>query len=244
MSIGLLPPEDDRVPFPPVHTAAREPNGLLAVGGNLGPRRLLDAYCQGIFPWFGDGEPILWWAPDPRCVLFPQRLHIARSLRRTLNRGHLRVTRNAAFAQVLRGCAEPRAGSPGTWIVPSMQAAYTRLYELGYAISFECWQGQDLVGGIYGVHLGAVFFGESMFSRVPDASKVALVETASAEDIALIDCQLSSDHLLRMGAQDIPREQFLELLRRHGASRTEPGPSDGATAGGAGGYPDVGVTNG
>ena len=244
MPIGLLPPEDDRVPFPPAHTAAREPNGLLAVGGNLGPRRLLDAYRQGIFPWFGEGEPILWWTPDPRCVLFPERLHIARSLRRTLNSGRLRVTRNTAFAEVVRGCAEPRPDSPGTWIVPSMQTAYTHLHELGYATSFECWRGADLVGGIYGVHLGTVFFGESMFSRVTDASKVALVETTAAGDIDLIDCQISSEHLLRMGAHEIPRHRFLELLRRFGAHPGGGAPTAVASTPSPRSDTGAGVTNG
>lgn len=218
MAVALIPPDDDRVPFPAVDTAAREPNGLLAVGGNLGPQRLLDAYQQGIFPWFGPGEPILWWSPDPRCVLFPERLHLSRSLRRTLNRGRIRVTRNADFAGVVRGCAEPRAGSPGTWIVPAMIEAYIELHRLGRATSFECWQGDALVGGIYGVHLGHVFFGESMFSRVADASKVALVHTARADDIALVDCQLSSPHLQRLGAEEVARRRFVALLSEHGAT--------------------------
>lgn len=218
MAVALIPPEDDRIPFPAVDSAAREPNGLLAVGGNLGPRRLLDAYQQGIFPWFGHGEPILWWSPDPRCVLFPEHLHVSRSLRRTLNRGRVRVTRNADFASVVHGCAEPRAGSPGTWIVPAMIDAYIELHRLGRATSFECWQDGALVGGIYGVHLGRVFFGESMFSRVTDASKVALVHAAAASDVELIDCQLSSPHLERLGAEEIPRRRFVALLAEHGAT--------------------------
>ncbi len=218
MAVALIPPDDDRIPFPAADQAATNPNGLLALGGNLGPRRLLDAYQQGIFPWFGDGEPILWWSPDPRCVLCPERLHVSRSLRRTLNRDRVRVTRDADFAGVVHGCAAPRQGSPGTWIVPTMIDAYIELHRLGYATSLECWQDGHLVGGIYGVKLGRVFFGESMFSRVTDASKVALVHTAAAPDVGLIDCQLSSPHLEHMGAEDIPRREFVRLLARHGAS--------------------------
>lgn len=214
MPIALLPHDDDSVPFPPVDTAAREPNGLLAVGGSLRPRRMLDAYRQGIFPWFGHGEPILWWSPDPRCVLFPDRLHVSRRLRRTLNRAVFTVTRNQDFEAVVRGCAEPRAGSPGTWIVPAMIDAYIELHRLGYATSFECWRDGRLAGGIYGVHLGRVFFGESMFSRATDASKVALAATAAAADIELIDCQLSNPHLERMGAEEIPRPRFHALIAR------------------------------
>lgn len=214
MAIVLLPPDDDEAPFPPVETAARVPNGLLAVGGSLRPRRLLAAYRQGIFPWFGEGEPILWWAPDPRCVLFPERFHVARSLRRTLNRGTFEVTRDRDFEGVLAGCAEPRPGSPGTWIVASMRDAYAELHRLGYAHSVECWCDGALAGGIYGVRLGRAFFGESMFSRRSDASKVALVHVARAADVALIDCQMPSAHLARLGAECISRPHFLRLLRR------------------------------
>ena len=218
MPVALLPPDDDTVPFPAVATATREPNGLLAVGGSLRPRRLLAAYRHGIFPWFAEGEPVLWWSPDPRCVLFPGEFHVSRRLRRTLNGGRFTLTRNADFAGVVHGCAEPRRDSPGTWIVPAMIDAYIELHHRGFATSFECWQEARLVGGIYGVHLGRVFFGESMFSRVPDASKVALAATAAAADIGLIDCQLSSPHLERMGAREIPRARFLELIARHGAA--------------------------
>ena len=220
MPVALLPHDDDGVPFPPVDTAAREPNGLLAVGGSLRPRRMLDAYRNGIFPWFGHGEPILWWSPDPRCVIFPGRLHVSRRLRRTLNRGVFTVTRNRDFEAVVHGCAEPRAGSPGTWIVPAMIDAYIELHRLGYATSFECWHEGRLAGGIYGVHLGRVFFGESMFSRATDASKVALTATAAATDIDLIDCQLSNPHLERMGAEEIPRSRFRALIARLGVTDT------------------------
>lgn len=214
MTIALLPDDDDTVPFPPVESAARTPNGLLAVGGSLRPRRLLEAYRHGIFPWFSEGEPILWWSPEPRCVIFPERLHLPRSLRRTLNRGTFEVTRDADFDGVIRGCAAARPGSPGTWIVPAMIDAYRELHRLGHARSFECWAAGELAGGIYGVHLGRVFFGESMFSRRSDASKVALLHVARAADVALIDCQLPTPHLARLGAECISRTHFLRLLRR------------------------------
>ena len=216
MPVALLPPDDDDAPFPPVDAAARVPNGLLAVGGSLRPRRLLAAYRAGIFPWFGEGEPILWWAPDPRCVLFPERFHVSRSLRRTLNRGTFAVTRGRAFDAVVAGCAAPRPGSPGTWIVPEMAEAYRELHRLGCATSFECWAGGELAGGIYGVRLGRVFFGESMFSRRSDASKVALHAVARCGEFALIDCQLPNPHLERLGAETIARTRFQRLLRRFG----------------------------
>lgn len=218
MAVALLPAEDDTVPFPPVAGAARMPNGLLAIGGSLRPRRLLEAYRHGIFPWFSEGEPILWWSPDPRCVLFPERLHVPRSLRRTLNRGTFTVTRDADFDGVIRACAMPRPGSPDTWIVPAMIEAYRELHRLGHARSFECWAEGELAGGIYGVHLGRVFFGESMFSRRSDASKVALLHVARAADVALIDCQMPSAHLARLGAESIPRARFVDLLERLGAT--------------------------
>lgn len=216
MTVVLLPPDDDDAPFPPVESAAQVPNGLLAVGGSLRPERLLAAYRNGIFPWFGEGEPILWWSPDPRCVLFPDSMHVSRSLWRTLNRGHFDVTRDHDFAGVISGCAEPRAGSPGTWIVPEMRAAYLELHRLGYASSFETWNDGALAGGVYGVQLGRVFFGESMFSRRTDASKVALLHAARDPSIALIDCQLPNPHLMRLGAQSIARSHFLELLTELG----------------------------
>ena len=218
MAVALLPADDDTVPFPPVEGAARVPNGLLAVGGSLRPRRLLQAYRHGIFPWFSEGEPVLWCSPDPRCVLFPERLHVPRSLRRTLNRGVFGVTRDADFDGVIRGCAMPRPGSPGTWIVPAMIDAYRELHRLGHATSFECWADGELAGGIYGVHLGRVFFGESMFSRRSDASKVALLHVARAADVALIDCQMPNAHLARLGAESIARARFVELLARLGAT--------------------------
>jgi len=218
MPVVLLPSDDDEAPFPPVERATQVPNGLLAVGGSLRPRRLLAAYQRGIFPWFGEGEPVLWWSPDPRCVILPERFHISRSLRRRLNGDTFTITRNTDFAGVIRGCAEPRPGSPGTWIVPAMIDAFLALHDLGHAVSFEVWDGQSLVGGVYGVQLGQVFFGESMFSRRTDASKVALAHVAAAPDIALIDCQLPNPHLERLGAETIPRARFLQRLRELGAT--------------------------
>lgn len=221
LPVALLPEDDDTVPFPPVYHALREPNGLLAIGGNLRPRRLLQAYRNGIFPWFARDEPILWWSPDPRCVLLPADFHVSRSLRRTRRRGGFRVTRDRAFDAVVRACARPRRGSPGTWIVPAMVDAYAELYRLGCATSFECWQEDELVGGIYGVHLGRVFFGESMFSAASDASKIALWHVTEAEDVDLIDCQLENPHLRRLGASLIPRERFLRQLVEFGVRRDE-----------------------
>ena len=192
-----------------------EPDGLLAVGGDLSPRRVLAAYAQGIFPWYSEGSPILWWSPDPRCVLFPDRFHLPRSLARTLRRGTFRCTMNGAFEAVLEGCAGGRRAEEGTWLLPEMRAAYLQLHRLGLAHSFEAWHNDELAGGLYGVLLGRVFFGESMFYRVPDASKAALaflVETLKARDVELIDCQQVTNNLVRFGAQALPRAIFLELL--------------------------------
>nr|VFK79617.1 MAG: leucyl/phenylalanyl-tRNA--protein transferase [Candidatus Kentron sp. SD] len=204
--------------FPHVGYALTEPNGLLAMGGDLKPARLLFAYRNGIFPWYGEGEPILWWCPDPRTVLFPQDMKISRSLRKTLRRGHFRVTYDRCFSDVIRECAAPRVdregeADTGTWITREMEDAYIRLHELGYARSVECWEGAKLVGGLYGVVIGRVFFGESMFSRVRDASKVVLVDLCR-QDYGLIDCQVRSGHLARLGAVDILRDDFRILLSR------------------------------
>jgi leucyl/phenylalanyl-tRNA---protein transferase len=205
------------VHFPPVEAALEEPNGLLAVGGDLRPARLLAAYRRGIFPWYGDRQPILWWSPDPRAVLFPGSIHISRSLRKTLKRSKFRVTMDLAFRQVIAGCAGPRRSGGGTWITAEMRQAYVRLYELGHAHSVECWREGELAGGLYGVCVGRVFSGESMFSRYPDASKVALVALARQLErwgYRLIDCQLHSEHLARLGAVNVPRSQFVALLQR------------------------------
>lgn len=212
--IPWLDTDDDHTPFPTPETALTEPDGLLAAGGSLRPLRLLRAYRSGIFPWFNPGEPILWWNPSQRAVIFPERLHLSRSLRRTLRKTPFELTYNTAFREVMLGCAEPRDNSPGTWITPEMIEAYTELHRLGFARSVECRRNGELVGGIYGVHLGRVFFGESMFSRVTNASKVALVEVARSPDIALIDCQIPNPHLETLGMETIEREQFMTLLDR------------------------------
>lgn len=213
--LHLLDPRDPQAPFPDTERAEREPNGLLAVGGDLSPIRLLNAYRHGIFPWFNAGDPILWWSPDPRTILLPDQLHISRSLAKTLRRGDLRVSLDRAFREVVAGCAAPRRQGDGTWILPLMARAYERLHRLGWAHSVEVWREGELVGGLYGVALGRAFFGESMFSRATDASKVALVhlcQTLAARGFGLIDCQMHSDHLGRMGAVAIPRMTFTALL--------------------------------
>lgn len=208
----------DQLVFPPPHLA--EPGGLLAVGGDLAPGRLLLAYSSGIFPWYNEEDPILWWSPDPRCILEPDGLHVSRSLARVLRRQLFTVTANRAFAEVIEACAAlRREGGEGTWISTPMQEAYRRLHAQGYAHSVECWQGERLVGGLYGVCLGRCFFGESMFHRVPDASKVALTMLCGwlrQAGFELIDCQLPNPHLLSLGAHEIPRRQFLDRLRRGG----------------------------
>ncbi|WP_123290446.1 leucyl/phenylalanyl-tRNA--protein transferase [Desulfosoma caldarium] len=201
--------------FPPPELA--EPDGLLAIGGDLSPRRLLVAYRHGIFPWYAPGTPILWWSPDPRLVLFPRELKISHSLRRVLKKGRFQVTYDTAFRDVIEACALVRLRKgEETWLVPEMIEAYHRLHRLGAAHSVETWLDGRLVGGLYGVALGRVFFGESMFSLVSDASKVALVhlvERLRALDEAIIDCQVSTEHLKRMGAREIPRSEFLQRLQ-------------------------------
>lgn len=209
---------DDRLWFPPLDAA--EDCGLLAVGGDLAPERLLFAYSLGIFPWYNEGEPILWWSPDPRCILPPDQIHISRSLRKTLRRAIYRLSFDRAFDAVIQACRDRRCRE-GTWISPEMQAAYRNLHRLGFAHSVECWEGDRLVGGLYGVCLGRCFFGESMFSLRADASKVALVGLARSLDaagFALIDCQQSTPHLLSLGAHEIPRDDFLQKLRNAGVT--------------------------
>ena len=196
--------------------ALAEPDGLLAVGGDLAPERLLTAYAEGIFPWYDASSPILWWSPDPRLVLDPAALHVPRSLRRAFRSGRYRVTADAAFSRVIARCAErARPGQDGTWITPEMADAYVRLHELGFAHSFEAWEGEALAGGLYGVSLGAAFFGESMFADRPDASKVAFVravEWLRGRGVTLVDCQVRTDHLVRFGAVEVPRSEFLARL--------------------------------
>ncbi len=200
--------------FPPVSMAMRQPEGLLAVGGDLSLERLLAAYRRGIFPWYSDEGPILWWSPDPRVVIFAERLHVSRRLARRIAQRPFELSWNRAFADVVRGCAAPRRGEPGTWINADMLDAYVALHEAGHAQSVECWQDGRLVGGVYGVTLGAVFCGESMFSRVADASKIALHEIVT-RGFRVIDCQLPNPHLMRLGAEAIARDEFLALLARH-----------------------------
>ena len=203
-------------PFPPVSRALRSPNGLLCAGADLSPERIVDAYAHGIFPWFSEGDPILWWSPDPRMVLFPEELKVSRSLRKAVARGPYEVRCDTAFREVMEACAEPRANQSGTWIVPEMVAAYTALHERGLAHSVETWRDGELVGGLYGVGLGKVFFGESMFARATDASKVALVhlvERLRGRDYRLIDCQQATPHLASLGAREIPRTAFAQVLR-------------------------------
>jgi leucyl/phenylalanyl-tRNA--protein transferase len=213
--IRWLSAEDPPESFPPPAQAELDPNGLLAVGADLGPERLLYAYTAGIFPWYEEGQPVLWWSPDPRSVLWPHSLRVSRSLRRKLKRGDFQVSADRAFSQVLAACAEPRSYGSGTWITAEMAAAYRALHALGWAHSFETWQDGRLVGGLYGVYIGRVFFGESMFARSRDASKVAFVKAVSyleSVGCALIDCQVSSPHLESLGATTLPRERFLSVL--------------------------------
>jgi leucyl/phenylalanyl-tRNA--protein transferase len=211
----MIPWLDADDPFPPVDLALREPNGLLAAGGDLSSRRLLDAYARGIFPWFGEGDPLLWWSPDPRMVLPVRELHVSRSLTRLIRSARFRVTLDAAFRDVMTGCARP--DDTGTWITKDMIKAYSELAALGYAHSVEVWADGELVGGLYGVALGRMFYGESMFSRRSNASKVALVHLVRQLErwgFEVIDCQMSTAHLASLGARDIPRHEFLKWLRR------------------------------
>jgi leucyl/phenylalanyl-tRNA--protein transferase len=212
--------------FPPPEAA--EPDGLLAVGGGLEPERLLLAYAQGIFPWYDESLPILWHSPDPRMVLLPRELHVSRSLARTLRRKTFALTLDRAFARVIAACAEtPRRRGAGTWITPEMRAAYVRLHEQGFAHSAEAWSEGELAGGVYGVALGACFFGESMFARRSDASKAAfatLVRQLERWGFELVDCQVPSAHLARLGAREWPRARFLRHLRQALARATRRDP--------------------
>lgn len=204
----------DEIIFPPPHLAEAE--GLLAVGGDLSPKRLLTAYASGIFPWYAEGDPILWWSPDPRLVLYLKELHISRSLAKTLRKQLFRVTFDTSFKAVVSACASTRGPNrEGTWITDEMRRAYVQLHDLGYAHSVEVWCGRDIVGGLYGVSIGRCFFGESMFSAMRDASKVALVELKeflSLKAYGFIDCQVPSEHLIRMGARKVSRKRFLDQL--------------------------------
>jgi leucyl/phenylalanyl-tRNA---protein transferase len=222
-NILWLKPDDPADRFPPVARALADPPGLLAMGGDLSIPRLLAGYARGIFPWYSSGQPILWWSPDPRAVLIPAELKISRSLAKRVRVGSYMTFTDRDFAATIAACAAPRANSAETWITAEMRAAYQALHEAGYAHSIETWCGDELIGGLYGVQLGGVFFGESMFSRRTDASKVALVRLAlecQQRSVAVIDCQMATRHLASLGARTLPRGQFLELLRKN--CRIEP----------------------
>ncbi len=202
-------------PFPDPSLAETDPDGLLAVGGDLSAERIVQAYRQGIFPWYGESQPILWWSPDPRMVLFPDELHVSRSLAREMRKGCFQVTFDQAFDRVIEACAQSRQADDGTWLTAEMVAAYRCLHRQGIAHSVEAWQEGVLVGGLYGNALGSVFFGESMFARIPNASKVAfvcLVRSLEHVGFRLIDCQVHTPHLQSLGARLIPRDEFLSLL--------------------------------
>jgi leucyl/phenylalanyl-tRNA--protein transferase len=222
--IPWLPPEPV---FPPVDLALTEPNGLLAAGGDLSPERILAGYRQGIFPWYSAGEPILWWSPDPRMVLFPAELKISRSLTKVLRNKPYEVTLDTVFAKVIAACAgTPRDGQNGTWITAEIQAAYCKLHELGYAHSVEVWMDDKLVGGLYGMALGHAFYGESMFSWRTDASKIALAHLCKhllRRGFGIIDCQMETKHLASLGARPIPRSEFVALPSRAATADFQPG---------------------
>lgn len=216
LETGYVPHLGPDCAFPPTSTALKEPNGLLAIGGDLSPERLLSAYQQGIFPWFSDDEPIMWWSPSPRMVLFPEQLKITRSLKKTINKQLFEIRFNTAFKAVMQACSKvSRPDQDGTWITQTMIEAYCKLHEMGHAHSAEAWQGEKLVGGCYGIKIGQVFFGESMFHHVSDASKVAfvhLVQHLQTSGTKMVDCQMNTAHLARFGAQEIDRKTFEQQL--------------------------------
>lgn len=227
--LAVLDPLDETA-FPAVESALRDPNGLLALGGDLRPQRLYQAYRRGIFPWFNPGDPILWWSPDPRTLLYPGRFHASRSLRKVLRRSEHRVSLDQDFGAVIRACAAPREPGGGTWLVPEMIAAYERLHDLGLAHSVEVWLEGELVGGLYGVAIGGAFFGESMFSRASNGSKIALAHLcAQLHDwnFELIDCQMRTEHLISLGAVEVPRADFIRQLERLCDLPGRPGRWDG-----------------
>jgi len=220
--ICWLSPDSPPDAFPDVELALEEPDGLLAAGGDLQSERLLSAYERGIFPWYEEGQPILWWSPDPRCVLRPEQFHYSRSLKRALRNSDCELRSNTSFAAVIAACAEPRRGQAGTWITNDMIAAFSALHDEGWAHSLEVWHQEQLLGGIYGIAIGRVFFGESMFSRIANASKFALAgltRILAREQFALLDCQVISPHLLSLGATRIPRSDFCEILKSEALQR-------------------------
>ena len=213
---AFIAPHDQSMAFPPVEKALHDPNGLLAVGGDLSVARLLSAYESGIFPWFSHDQPILWWSPDPRMVLFPENFHISRRLKKTIRQNKFQLSFDTSFEQVMNACAQPRPGQPETWITPAMVRAYIELHRQGFAHSFESWNNGKLVGGLYGIAIGKVFFGESMFSFQTDASKVAFAHAVSLLTewgYELIDCQVESKHLASFGAENISRQTFIQHLK-------------------------------
>jgi len=213
--VTWLSPDDPPESFPPVTRALTEPDGLLAAGGDLSKERLLHAYRHGIFPWYEDGQPLLWWSPDPRCVFLPGDFHVSRRLRRDLRHATAEIRINTAFQDVVRECAGPRRSEQGTWITPLMMQAYEDLHEQGWAHSIEVWESGKLIGGLYGLIIGKAFFGESMFSRKSNASKMALLFIARrllSNDICLLDCQVVSSHLTSLGARVVPRREFISCL--------------------------------
>jgi leucyl/phenylalanyl-tRNA--protein transferase len=213
--IAWISSDDPPEAFPDIERAFDVPDGLLAAGGDLSEARLLYAYRHGIFPWFNEGQPILWWSPDPRCIIVPGKLHVSRRLRRSLRRSDFVVRFNSAFDDVVSACASDRPGQDGTWITPEMHASYVRMNAAGWAHAIEIWRDDTLVGGLYGLAIGGVFFGESMFSRVSDASKAAMLALCTVIDahgFALLDCQVESPHLVNMGAELIPRRRFADIL--------------------------------
>lgn len=226
MPIFLL---GDEPVFPPAQLASDE--GIIAAGGDLSPQRLLNAYTSGIFPWYSEGDPILWWSPDPRMILSPKEIHISRSMKKFLKKSPFHFSFDSSFGHVLEHCADPRDGQLGTWITREMKAAYVYLHELGFAHSMEVWQEDKLVGGLYGVSLGKCFFGESMFSLQTNASKFGIITLArllQEKEFLMIDCQVPSGHLRTMGAKEIPRVEFLKLLERGLDYETIPGKWDSA----------------
>ncbi|GAB3107218.1 leucyl/phenylalanyl-tRNA--protein transferase [Aestuariicella hydrocarbonica] len=211
------------IDFPPTSHALKDPNGLLAAGGDLSPERLITAYQRGIFPWYDETQPILWWSPSPRLILIPAELHVSKSMAKLLRKSAFRVTTDTAFAQVVNACAQPREQQDGTWITEDIVNAYCQLHQLGYAHSVEVWEGQTLVGGLYGVALGKVFFGESMFSRTSNASKygfITLIKALEKLDFRLIDCQVHTGHLASLGAKEIDRETFENYLLHYISNHT------------------------
>lgn len=233
--VAWLSPDDPIEGFPPVSSALDEPDGLLAAGGDLSPERLLYAYRHGIFPWYDDGQPLLWWSPDPRCVFLAGDYRLSRRMHRALRHSGMEIRFNSAFRDVVRACALPRRSEQGTWITTDMMTAYDRLHDLGWAHSVEIWQSGRLCGGLYGLAIGKAFFGESMYSRTANASKFALLQLASMLDsgaLELLDCQVISRHLLSLGARTMPRNDFVRHLEKscHPPKRFENWPNAPITA--------------